>query len=100
MSFFERVYEVVRSIPRGRVMTYGTVAALCGNSRMARQVGWALHANPSPGEIPCHRVVNRNGFPSEAFAFGGKQTQVSLLESEGVEFENGRVKMEIYDLKP
>lgn len=84
MSFFERVYEQCRKIPRGRVATYGQLAALAGNPRMSRQVGWALHANPKPGEIPCHRVVNRFGQICKGFAFGGPEVQRALLEGEGV----------------
>lgn len=94
MSFFEKVYETVKKIPYGRVMTYGGIAARCGNPRMARQVGWALHANPFPDTIPCYRIVNKKGFPSEAFAFGGKQIQIELLQAEGVSFIDGHVDME------
>lgn len=60
-GFFERVYEVVEQIPRGCVATYGQVAALMGAPRCARQVGYALHANPRPGIVPCHRVVFADG---------------------------------------
>ena len=80
-------------MPYGRVITYGKIAELLGNKRMSRQVGWALHANPSPETIPCYRVVNRFGEVSEAFAFGGGNRQRILLEAEGVIFdEKGRVK--------
>ncbi len=84
MSFFEKVYLIVAQIPSGKVATYGQIARLAGNPRMSRQVGWALHQNPRPGEIPCHRVVNRFGQLSGAFAFGGSDTQRILLEMEGV----------------
>ena len=84
-GFFERVYEVIRQIPRGKVSTYGDVARLCGNPRMARQVGWALHCNPKPGINPCHRVVFSDGSVCTGFAFGGKDVQKALLEAEGVE---------------
>ena len=80
------MYEIVRQIPIGKVTTYGTIARLCGNQRMSRQVGWALHVNPESGVVPCHRVVNREGRLSGAFAFGGKNVQHDLLEAEGVEF--------------
>ncbi len=86
-GFFERVYEVVKSIPKGKVMTYGQIATICGNKRMSRQVGWALHANPTPSLIPCYRVVNRFGEVSSAFAFGGANVQRDLLEKEGVVFD-------------
>ena len=93
MNFFQMVYDVVKKIPYGKVMSYGQIALLLGNKRMARQVGWALHVNPSPDEIPCYRVVNREGRLSEAFAFGGKNVQKALLQKEGVEFdEKDRVK--------
>lgn len=84
-GFFERVYEVIKQIPRGKVSTYGDVARLCGNPRMARQVGWALHCNPQPGINPCHRVVFSDGSVCTGFAFGGKDVQKALLEAEGVE---------------
>ena len=91
---FERIYDVVRRIPSGRVCTYGMVAALAGNSRWSRVVGYALHGNPSPETIPCYRVVNRFGELSQAFAFGGINRQRELLEAEGVQFtEDGRVDM-------
>ena len=83
--FFERVYSVVKEIPCGKVATYGDVARLCGNARMSRQVGWALHVNPQPGVIPCHRVIFSDGSLSTGFAFGGKDVQKNLLLSEGVE---------------
>ena len=93
MNFFEEVYRIVKLIPYGKVMTYGDIAELLGNKRMARQVGWALHVNPSPETIPCYRVVNRFGGLSSAFAFGGINRQRELLEKEGVKFdEKGLVK--------
>ncbi|PST47105.1 cysteine methyltransferase [Bifidobacterium sp. UTCIF-37] len=88
-TFSERVYRVVRRIPRGRVATYGQVAALAGSPRAARFVGFALHANPEPGVIPCHRVVFRDGSLAPGFAFGGPDRQRALLEAEGVVFTPG-----------
>ena len=100
LSTFERIYEVVRSIPKGKVMTYGQVAVLAGNPRWARVVGYALHKNPEPGVIPCHRVVNREGRVAPGFAFGGEDAQRKLLEGEGVSFlENGLVDMEKHAVK-
>ena len=84
MSVFEKIYEQVKRIPEGRVATYGQIAALAGRPRAARVVGYALHKNPMPGVIPCHRVVNREGKVSPAFAFGGKNMQIELLTKEGV----------------
>ena len=80
MNFFERVYEVVKSVPRGKVTTYGDVARLCGNARMARQVGWALHTNPQPGVIPCHRVLGAGG--SLTGYAGGVERKSWLLRHE------------------
>lgn len=93
---FEKIYDVVKMIPKGKVATYGQVAALAGNPHWARVVGYALHNNPDPDSIPCFRVVNREGRPAEAFVFGGINCQIQLLENEGVEFIDGMVDMERY----
>ena len=93
---FDKIYEVVKRIPYGKVATYGQVALLAGNPHWSRVVGYALHVNPDPESIPCFRVVNRFGEPSSAFVFGGKNMQISLLENEGIEFEDGRVNLEEY----
>lgn len=85
-SVFERIYKVVKSIPKGKVATYGQVALAAGNPRWARVVGYALHCNPDPVNIPCYRVVNREGRVSSAFAFGGENVQVELLKTDGVRF--------------
>ena len=86
MSTFDLVYEAVRRIPEGFVASYGQIAEAVGNRRLSRVVGYALHVNPEPGVIPCHRVVRQDGGVSPAFAFGGANRQVSLLQAEGVEF--------------
>lgn len=100
MTVFEIIYEEVKKIPRGNVSTYGQIAARCGNPRWARVVGYALHVNPDPDSIPCHRVVNRDGRLSPAFAFGGENVQKALLEAEGVTFlDNGYVDIERHILK-
>jgi len=91
-----RIYEVVKRIPYGRVATYGQVAALAGDRNMARAVGNALHRNPDPENIPCHRVVNAKGELSGAFAFGGASVQAQLLEAEGVQLLDGRVDLDKY----
>ena len=93
---FELIYDVVKKIPRGKVATYGQVAALAGNPRWSRVVGYALHVNPDPKTIPCFRVVNRYGEPSAAFAFGGVNEQIALLQEEGVTFIDGRVDMKAH----
>lgn len=99
MNTFEKIYEVVKSIPEGKVATYGQVALLAGNPRWARVVGYALHVNPYPGIIPCHRVVNREGGVAPGFAFGGEGVQRQLLESEGIVFEpDGRIDLEKYSI--
>ncbi len=98
-SVFDRIYNVVMSIPPGKVATYGTVALLAGNPRWARVVGYALHKNPMPGIIPCHRVVNRMGQTAKTFAFGGAHRQRELLEAEGVEFDsNGKINLSKYSI--
>ena len=100
MNTFEKIYEVVKSIPYGRVMTYGQVARIAGNPHWSQVVGYALHVNPNPNEIPCYRVVNRFGETAAAFAFGGEDAQRALLENEGVKFDNdGRVLMEEFCVK-
>ncbi|MBQ4067750.1 MAG: MGMT family protein [Lachnospiraceae bacterium] len=95
-STFELIYDVVKQIPKGKVATYGQVASLAGNRRWSRVVGYALHANPDPEHIPCHRVVNRLGEVSKAFVFGGENRQIELLKGEGVEVEGNRVDLEKY----
>ncbi|MGN1115755.1 MAG: MGMT family protein [Candidatus Ornithomonoglobus sp.] len=99
MTTYEKIYEAVKQIPKGRVATYGQVAAIAGNRGWARVVGNALHKNPDPSSIPCYRVVNSRGEVSKAFAFGGGNRQRDLLEADGVEFdENGRVLMKKYSI--
>jgi len=98
-NVFERIYEAVKLIPYGRVATYGQIAEMAGNPRWARVVGYALHVNPDPENIKCYRVVNRFGEVSKAFAFGGENRQIELLEAEGVEFgENGRIDLKKFGI--
>lgn len=91
---FQQIYEIVCMIPSGKVATYGQIAMLLGNPRMSRVVGYALHVNPDPDNIPCYRVVNKQGEVSSAFAFGGSNRQRELLENEGIEFIGEKVDME------
>ena len=85
-TVFDKIYEVVRRIPKGRVATYGQIALAAGNPRWARVVGYALHVNPDPESIPCYRVVNREGRVSPAFVFGGQNVQIEMLKADGVRF--------------
>ena len=94
----KRIYEAVKRIPKGRVATYGQVAEMAGDKKMARAVGNALHKNPDPSEIPCHRVVNAKGELSGAFAFGGEREQEKRLMREGVVVTDGRVDLRKYGL--
>lgn len=87
-GFFERVYDTVQQIPCGMVATYGQIARLVGEPRKARYVGFALHSNPHPGIIPCHRVVFADGSTCTGFAFGGPEAQRALLLDEGVIFRD------------
>ena len=91
-NFFAKVYDVVKQIPKGQVLTYGQVAAKCGNPRASRIVGCALHVNPDNQNIPCHRVVFRDGSLAPGFAFGGPGAQKALLIGEGVGFDGYKVK--------
>lgn len=88
----KKIYEIVRNIPEGEVMTYGRIAEMLGNKRLARVVGNTLHKNPTPIIVPCHRVVNAKGELAKNFGFGGIERQKELLESEGVEIIDYRVK--------
>ena len=92
-STFEKIYAVVRQIPWGTVCAYGTVAALAGNRRWARVVGYAM-AGCRDASVPCHRVLHKDGTPSAAFEENGTNRQVELLKEEGVAFlPDGRVDM-------
>lgn len=95
----KRIYEVVKRIPIGSVATYGQIAELAGNPKMSRAVGNALHKNPEPGIIPCHRVVDSKGKLANEFAFGGAGVQAGLLEREGVEVINNMVDLKKYQMK-
>ena len=97
MNTFEKIYEIVRQIPKGSVATYGDVAFLAGNPRLARVVGYALHQNPDPETIKCHRVVNRECRVASAFVFGGENEQIRRLRQEGVEVsDDGVVDLQKY----
>lgn len=93
-----RIYRAVKRIPKGCVATYSQIAKLAGSEKMCRAVGNALHKNPMPGIIPCHRVVDSKGRLATGFAFGGADIQASLLENEGVLVIDGKVNLEKYQM--
>ncbi|MFW5644490.1 MAG: MGMT family protein [Bacteroidota bacterium] len=91
-GFFNRVYEVTRQIPQGRVTSYGAIAAYLGAPGAARMVGWALNNSHQIEEyIPAHRVVNRNGMLSGKHHFPGINTMEELLRNEGLKVENDHI---------
>ena len=94
----KRIYEAVKKIPRGKVATYGQVAEMAGDKKMARAVGNALHKNPDPEGIPCYRVVNAKGELAGEFAFGGEGAQRKLLEADGIAVVSGRVDLKKYGM--
>ena len=85
-NLFKKVYEITKKIPKGKVMTYGQIAEIVG-TKDARKVGWALHSNIDPN-IPCHRVVNKEGKVAISYAFGGWEEQKRRLAKEGVVFKD------------
>ncbi len=95
----KRIYEAVKRIPKGRVATYGQVAEMAGDRKMARAVGNALHKNPDPESIPCHRVVNSKGELAGEYVFGGAWKQAENLRAEGVESVNGKVDLNKYQYR-
>jgi methylated-DNA-protein-cysteine methyltransferase-like protein len=100
-SFYDDVYDVVRRIPKGRVTTYGHVAALCGKPRAARTVGWALHALPENSDVPWQRVINRRGGISIAKIGIPPALQRALLRAEGVRFrKDGTVDLRRFGWRP
>ena len=102
-EFCERVWTTVKRIPRGKVATYGQIAALIGMSRHARQVGYALAATPENRQIPWHRVINAQGRVSmrlKHWESGSDELQRILLEAEGVTFDStGRVDLKRFRWK-
>ncbi|MGH2667206.1 MGMT family protein [Flavobacterium sp.] len=90
-NFFERVYEITRQIPEGKVTSYGAIAKALGTARSARMVGWALNASHLKEDIPAHRVVNRKGLLSGKHHFEGTNLMQQLLENEGIEVKNNQI---------
>lgn len=93
-EIFDQVYELVSQIPMGKVSTYGDIAKIVGIN--PRYVGYILHNNPTPGKVPCHRVVSSQGKVAKTFAFGGGSSQQNLLEVEGVVFIGGKLSLMKY----
>lgn len=83
-NFFEKVYDVARLIPDGRVTSYGAIATYLGAARSARMVGWAMNKAHSLDDIPAHRVVNRKGLLTGKHHFDGTNLMQQLLENEGI----------------
>ncbi|GAB2760686.1 MGMT family protein [Salinimicrobium soli] len=90
-SFFDRVYEVVKLIPQGRVTSYGAIAVYLGATRSARMVGWAMNNASKMEDIPAHRVVNRNGLLTGKHHFPGTYVMQQLLEEEGIVVKEDRI---------
>lgn len=91
-SFFERVYDLVRQIPEGRVTSYGAIAKALGSGRSARMVGWAMNAAHAKEDVPAHRVVNRNGQLTGKHHFPGTNLMQQLLENEGIEVIDDQIQ--------
>lgn len=100
-NFFERVYQIVKQIPYGKITTYGAIAKVLGSPQSARMVGWALNASHGNSDIPAHRVVNRSGLLTGKHHFQGKNLMQQLLENEGVVIvDNKIVDMQRYFWDP
>lgn len=95
----EKVYEFLKTIPRGKVVTYGQIAEHLGNKHLARAVGNILHENPNGDMYPCYKVVNGKGALSANYAFGGIEKQKQRLERDGIEVINYTVDLEKYQMK-
>jgi methylated-DNA-protein-cysteine methyltransferase-like protein len=90
-SFYERVYELVKQIPFGRVTSYGAIAEALGTKGSARMVGWAMNASQKKADVPAHRVVNRKGLLTGKHHFEGTNLMQQLLESEGVNIKDNQI---------
>jgi len=91
-GFFQKVYDVARQIPFGRVTSYGAIANYLGSKGSARMVGWAMKSSKTlPENLPAHRVVNSSGLLTGKQHFGGSNTMAELLESEGIQIENDKI---------
>ena len=90
-NFFERVYEIARQIPYGKVTSYGAIAKYLGAAKSARMVGWAMNASSKDGTVPAHRVVNRNGILTGKHHFDGTSLMQQLLENEGITIKDHKI---------
>ena len=91
-NFFEKVYEIAKQIPFGRVTSYGAIAKYLGTAKSARMVGWAMNASHNNADIPAHRVVNRKGLLTGKFHFDGTNLMQQLLESEGITVKENQIQ--------
>jgi methylated-DNA-protein-cysteine methyltransferase-like protein len=96
VDFFERVFKIVEQIPAGKVTTYGTIARILGIKSSARMVGWALNSKRGSLDLPCHRVVNRNGELTGKLHFATPTLMRELLESEGIQFIGDAVDLKLH----
>lgn len=90
-NFFDKVYEVAKHIPYGRVTSYGAIAKYLGAARSARMVGWAMNGATAREDVPAHRVVNRVGVLTGKHHFGGTHIMQQLLENEGIQIEENQI---------
>ena len=90
-NFFDRVYEVVKQIPYGRVTNYGSIAKYLGSAKSSRAVGYAMNASHNMADVPSHRVVNKVGLLAGKHHFFGSNLMKDLLESEGIEIVDNQV---------
>ena len=95
----EKAYEFLKTIPKGKVVTYGQIAEYLGNKRLARVVGNILHSNPDGNKYPCYKVVDSKGNLSKGYAFGGIERQKERLENDGITVKNYKVDLDKYQMK-
>ncbi len=94
----EKVYEFLKTIPKGKVVTYGQIAEFLGNKKLSRVVGNILHNNPNEDKYPCYKVVDRNGNLSAKFAFGGIEIQKEKLQKDGIIVNNYKIDLYKYGI--
>lgn len=91
-DFFDQVYQVVRLIPKGRATSYGAIAKYLGAAKSSRVVGYAMNASHSMGDVPAHRVVNRNGLLTGKMHFETPDKMQNLLEAEGIKVKDNQIQ--------